>query len=116
MADVRAKVLLDETLTILESDPRLRDPRVTVLVEHDAAHGTEFVGSLVAYLDHVRDVRAAARRLNVHPNTLRYRLKRATELSGLDLTDPGQSLFAHLQLLWEIRRKLRAHRQSGTKK
>jgi DNA-binding PucR family transcriptional regulator len=105
MADVRAKVLLDETLTILESDPRLRDPRVTTLVEHDATHGTELVGSLVAYLDHVRDVRAAARRLNVHPNTLRYRLKRATELSGLDLADPGQSLFAHLQLLWETRRK-----------
>jgi DNA-binding PucR family transcriptional regulator len=104
MADVRAKVLLAETLTILESDPRLRDPRVTALVEHDVAHGTELVASLVAYLDHVRDVRAAARRLNVHPNSLRYRLKRATELSGLDLTDPDQSLFAHLQLRWETGR------------
>jgi DNA-binding PucR family transcriptional regulator len=36
----------------------------------------------------------------VHPNTLRYRLKRATEVSGLDVTRPRQLLA--LQLLLEV--------------
>lgn len=103
IADVRAEVLVDETLTMLDADPRLRDPRVTLLVSHDAEHGTELVRSLLAYLDQLRDVRATARHLNVHANTLRYRLKRAAALSGLDLTDPRQCLFAHLQLLLETR-------------
>ena len=34
----------------------------------------------------------------VHPNTFRYRLRRLTEISGLDLDDPVQRLVAELQL------------------
>jgi DNA-binding PucR family transcriptional regulator len=32
----------------------------------------------------------------LHPNTLRYRLRRAQDVSGLDLTDSLQSLVAQL--------------------
>lgn len=46
-------------------------------------------------------MRAAARLLHVHTNTLRYRLRRAETISGIDLTDPHQCLFSHLQLLLE---------------
>ncbi|WP_158895250.1 helix-turn-helix domain-containing protein [Amycolatopsis anabasis] len=103
IADVRSEVLVGETLALLERQPRLRDPRVNALVAHDGEHGSELVPSLIAYLDRLGDVRAAARSLGVHPNTLRYRLKRAAALSGLDLTDPRQTLFAHLQLLLTTR-------------
>jgi DNA-binding PucR family transcriptional regulator len=34
----------------------------------------------------------------VHPNTFRYRLRRLTEVSGIDLTDPEQRFAAMLQL------------------
>jgi DNA-binding PucR family transcriptional regulator len=34
----------------------------------------------------------------VHPNTLRYRLRRAEQLTGLDLSRPDQRLLAMLQL------------------
>ncbi|WP_433472582.1 PucR family transcriptional regulator [Spirillospora sp. CA-142024] len=101
IADVRAKVLISETLALLEHSPRLRDPRVTALVAHDADHRSDLVPSLLAYLDHLGDVRTAALRLRVHPNTLRHRLKRAASLSGLDFNDPHQRLFTHLQLLLE---------------
>ena len=37
-------------------------------------------------------------RLFVHPNTLRYRLRRLEEVSGLDLADPEQRFAAMLQL------------------
>ncbi|GAA2011909.1 helix-turn-helix domain-containing protein [Nocardiopsis rhodophaea] len=101
ISDVRAQVLVSETLAHLRGTSALRDPRVTRLVQHDAAAGSELVESLVAYLDGFGDVRAAAGRLHIHPNTLRYRVRRAEKVSGIDLGDPNQRLFAHLQLLME---------------
>lgn len=44
------------------------------------------------------DLPAAAASLEVHPNTYRYRLRRLTELAGIDLADPVQRLVLHLQL------------------
>ncbi|GAA1982085.1 helix-turn-helix domain-containing protein [Amycolatopsis minnesotensis] len=99
MADVRAEVLVSETLSMIDGNPHLRDPRVTSLITYDLEHGSVLVPSLVAYLDLLGDVRAAARDLHIHPNTLRHRIKRAVTVSGLDLADPRQCLFAHLQLL-----------------
>lgn len=49
------------------------------------------------WLDTPGDVRAAAA-LFIHPNTLRYRLRRLEEVSGLDLADPEQRFAAMLQL------------------
>jgi hypothetical protein len=34
----------------------------------------------------------------VHPNTFRYRLRRLTEVSGINLADPEQRFAAMLQL------------------
>lgn len=99
IADVRAHVLLSEVLTLLKSNERFHDSRVVALSEHDAVHGTELARSVLAYLDAFGDVRAASTRLHVHPNTLRYRVRRAGELSGIDLGDATERLSAHLQLL-----------------
>ncbi|MFF2958077.1 PucR family transcriptional regulator [Streptomyces sp. NPDC057963] len=71
---------------------------VHALVEHDRAHGSEYGASVTAYLDAFGDTGAAARRLNVHPNTLRYRLRRARELFGVDLDDPAVRLLADIGL------------------
>jgi DNA-binding PucR family transcriptional regulator len=98
LADVRCEVLLSEVLTFLGAQPRIRDPRLTELVAHDAEHSGILVPSLLAYLDAFGDVRRAAGRLNIHPNTLRYRVRRATEVSGIDLDDPAQRILTQLQL------------------
>ncbi|MFF8917195.1 PucR family transcriptional regulator [Streptomyces sp. NPDC015032] len=71
---------------------------VHALLEHDRAHGSEYGDSVAAYLDAFGDTGAAARRLNVHPNTLRYRLRRARELFGVDLDDPTVRLLADIGL------------------
>ncbi|MCQ6556824.1 helix-turn-helix domain-containing protein [Streptomyces sp. C10-9-1] len=101
IADVRSEVLLSEALALLEQNPRLRDPRITALLAYEAEHESGLVPSVLAYLGTLGNVRAAARSLHVHPNTLRYRLKRAETVSGIDLADPHQCLFSHLQLLLE---------------
>jgi sugar diacid utilization regulator len=60
--------------------------------------GADLRRTLVTWLEHGGDVRAAAHRLHLHPNTLRYRLRRAAEITGLDLEDPLQRLVAHVAL------------------
>ncbi|MFC4013490.1 PucR family transcriptional regulator [Nonomuraea purpurea] len=49
----------------------------------------DLVESLRAYLDSNGHWDAAAQRLGVHRHTLRYRMKRVTELLARDLDDPG---------------------------
>ncbi|MEV7404870.1 helix-turn-helix domain-containing protein [Streptomyces sp. NPDC091267] len=66
------------------------------LVRADLATGGELVRSLAAYLDASGDVTRAAARLVVHPNTLRYRLRRARERFGVDLDDPDTTLLITL--------------------
>lgn len=66
------------------------------LVRGDLAAGGELVRSLAAYLDASGDVGRAASLLVVHPNTLRYRLRRARERFGVDLDDPDTRLLLML--------------------
>ncbi|HEV3128863.1 MAG TPA: PucR family transcriptional regulator ligand-binding domain-containing protein, partial [Solirubrobacteraceae bacterium] len=56
------------------------------LVEHDRARNGSLVSTLRAYLE-TGEQQEAAKRLRVHPNTLRYRLDRIREISGVDLED-----------------------------
>ncbi|MFF9062874.1 PucR family transcriptional regulator [Streptomyces sp. NPDC014882] len=49
----------------------------------------ELLATLKAYLSSDMDRRGAAERLSVHPNTLDYRLRRITALTGLDATRPA---------------------------
>jgi purine catabolism regulator len=61
------------------------------LIAHDTARKGNLVATLRAYLE-TGEQQQAARRLRVHPNTLRYRLDRIREISGLDLEDPETRL------------------------
>ncbi len=50
--------------------------------------GPTLVETLDAFLDSGGAIEACARKLFVHPNTVRYRLKRITDFTGRDPTDP----------------------------
>ncbi|MFI1839706.1 PucR family transcriptional regulator [Streptomyces olivaceoviridis] len=54
--------------------------------------------TLAAYLAAAGATDIAAAALHIHPNTMRYRLRRIREVSGLDFTDADAMLLAHLQL------------------
>ncbi|OZM73739.1 PucR family transcriptional regulator [Amycolatopsis antarctica] len=69
------------------------------LREHDSAHGTEYVSTLYEWLRHPGDPRSAARALRIHPNTLRYRVRKLLELSSLDLDQPDVRLALVVQLV-----------------
>jgi hypothetical protein len=69
---------------------------LTRLIEHDRLHGTDFLITLRTWLASGEDPRAAAHQLGIHVNTLRYRLRRITDLADLDLRAVSQKLVASL--------------------
>ncbi|WP_432177255.1 PucR family transcriptional regulator [Streptomyces sp. NBC_00063] len=98
LEDVRGTanlLMLGEAVT---ADWRLQEGPVHRLRAHDLRRGTAYVQTLAAYLDAFGDTAAASRELNVHANTLRYRMGRIRELTGLDLGDPYERLNAAIQL------------------
>jgi DNA-binding PucR family transcriptional regulator len=98
LADSRTPVLLGEILDAVAAEPALKDPRLDALVAYDEQHGATLAASVACYLRHFGDVRAAAEDLQVHPNTLRYRVRRAEQLLDLDLGDPAARLLVEIQL------------------
>ncbi|WP_392672696.1 PucR family transcriptional regulator [Streptomyces sp. LN785] len=98
LEDVRGTANLLLLSEALSADRRLRTGPVDRLREHDRRRGTDYTATLAAYLDAFGDTARAARTLNVHTNTLRYRLGRVRELTGLDLSDPHERLNAAIRL------------------
>jgi len=98
LAGSRTTVLLAEILTLIGDRPQLRDPRLDTLADYDDKYSADLCASLDAYLSHGGDVRTAATALRIHPNTLRYRIRRATHLMGLDLDSAPDRLLLEIQL------------------
>lgn len=93
---LRASAILDEWFELAVDRPALRrGPLFDAAVRpRDRVH----LESLRVYLAEHGDVARAAERLDVHPNTLRYRLRRLAETLGIDLRDPDERLVCELQL------------------
>jgi DNA-binding PucR family transcriptional regulator len=94
LAEVRTTVLLDEIVTMVGADQRLVDPRIAELRDRDPA----LAQTLRVYLDSFGDIAAAAQRLHVHPNTVRYRARRIEQLLCTSLVDPDVRLVLSLSL------------------
>lgn len=62
-------------------------------------HSTDLVTTLWSYLDNGRSLEATARELFVHPNTVRYRLKRVSDVIGWDATGPREALILQSALI-----------------
>jgi DNA-binding PucR family transcriptional regulator len=94
LAEARTTVLLDEIVTLVGTDARLVDPRIHELRAQDAA----LAETLRVYLDSFGDIGAAAHSLQVHPNTVRYRVRRIEKLLSTSLADPEVRLLLSLGL------------------
>ena len=73
-------------------------PKLERLRAEDAATGSEHMASLDAYLSSSANFATAARQLNIHVTTLRYRINRISAICGLDLGDPAERLACELIL------------------
>lgn len=68
------------------------------LRRHDSAHGTRYIDTLRAWLTALGDPHQAGELLGVHENTVRYRLRRMTEVTALDLGDARKRLAMTIEL------------------
>lgn len=77
----------------LIGDESARDELVNMVYRSLAAAGPDDPTLLTVstLLKHGGSLEATAKELNVHPNTIRYRLKRAAESTGWDATDPREA-------------------------
>lgn len=97
-SSARAAVAVGHALTALAPVTEVQDGAVTALLDHDRRHGTDYRLTLAAWLENLGDNALAARALKIHPNTVRYRLQRIVEVSGIRLDDPDERLVAMLHL------------------
>ncbi|KAF0845516.1 PucR family transcriptional regulator [Nocardia caishijiensis] len=98
LAEARTAVLLTEILDLIRARPHLHDPRLAALDTYDHDHGADLRTSAHAYVRAHGEVSVAAAALRIHPNTLRYRLRRVESILGIDLTDPDDRLLLEIQL------------------
>jgi purine catabolism regulator len=68
------------------------------LVEHDDRKNGDLIRTLNGFFEANGNLAKAATDLDVHRNTLVYRLDRIAELTGLDLNDADNRLILHLAL------------------
>ena len=93
---VSAAELLPERL--LDGDAQARERLLADVYEPLAAAGGSLLETLAVYLEAGGTLEGTARLLFVHPNTVRYRLRRVTEVCGLLPSSPRDALTLRLSL------------------
>ncbi len=100
-ADAPRLVLSSELLIerILAGDRAARDVLVDEVYADLLSSRPETISTLSAYLESGSSLEATARALFVHPNTVRYRLRQVTELTGMSPHVPRDALTLRLALI-----------------
>ncbi|WP_291052619.1 helix-turn-helix domain-containing protein [Herbiconiux sp.] len=83
----------------LAGDPLARSTLVNRVYRPLQDQSPELMTTLWCYLDNGRSLEATARELFVHPNTVRYRLKRVTQVIGWDATGAREALILQSALI-----------------
>ena len=98
--DAPRPVLADDLLPerALSGDELARSRLVQDVYLPLLSTGTALVETLAAYLEQTSSLEATARALFVHPNTVRYRLRRVAEVTGYTPWDPRHAFALRLAL------------------
>lgn len=83
----------------LAGDGLARRTLIEQIYEPLLAHSSELMDTLWCYLDSGRSLEGTARELFVHPNTVRYRLKKVSEVIGWNATGARESLILQSALI-----------------
>ncbi|MBV9821761.1 MAG: helix-turn-helix domain-containing protein [Actinobacteria bacterium] len=96
---VRARLLVAAVENCLAGQEHLFDPRIATLIEADP----EGARTLLNYFEAGSDVGRVASQMHLHPTTVRYRLRRVAEATGIDHSGGPDRFAAHLQLRCGLR-------------
>ena len=90
--------MLDQARTAAEQAGAGHYRKLATLEAYDARHNTDLTNTLATYFAFIGNVSATSDDLHLHKTTLRYRLKRISEISGISLDDPHEHLLCGLLL------------------
>ncbi|QTL49544.1 PucR family transcriptional regulator [Priestia aryabhattai] len=68
------------------------------LTDYDFRHNSNLVETLEVFLNNDNNINEAAKELNVHMNTLSYRLKRISEIGDINLKDVNQKMTLYIDI------------------
>ena len=100
----RPRLLITAIENCLAEQEHLRDPRISALIETDP----DGAWTLLNYLEAGSDVGQVATQMHLHPTTVRYRLRRATQAVGIDPSAGAARFAMHVQLRCGLRPELSA--------
>jgi PucR C-terminal helix-turn-helix domain/GGDEF-like domain len=104
---------IHRVLSSLSEHEGMITPALQRIVDYDRDHATEYLSTMRAYLRHMGRLRPASEELNIHRNTLEYRLARITEVTGITLDDPDSRLALELGIrVLELHRRHDARQNS----
>lgn len=84
---------------------RIINEQIGMLITYDQENDTEFLKTLDVYLQENANIANTAKRLYVHRNTVKYRIKRIQELLGKDIQEVNVQF--NLRLAYKIRKFLK---------
>ena len=73
-------------------------PSIFVLREYDRKNNTNYLTFLYQYLENINNPRGVISALNIHRNTLKYRIDKIKGIMNIDLRDSKQLLLLYLSL------------------
>ncbi|MEV7662601.1 helix-turn-helix domain-containing protein [Paenarthrobacter sp. NPDC089316] len=94
--ELGASLFLLEVMNALQIQAEAELEPLSLVADHDARHGTEYVKTLRSWIAAHYDIARGAEALVLHPNTLRHRLRRMAHV--VDINDPDVRLALALQL------------------
>jgi hypothetical protein len=92
--------------------PAAIHPGVAILMQYDLQNGAELLKSLCVFISNGHRIGDAAEELGIHRNSLRYRLDRIREISGIEPHIAGYRIcFSTMLLNRQFDRRLNQRRR-----
>ncbi|MEK4030062.1 helix-turn-helix domain-containing protein [Pseudobacillus sp. FSL P4-0506] len=88
-----------EDLAAIRKQSGYTNPAIEKLSQYDRDHHANLQETIFVFLHHDGNMNDAAKALHIHANTLAYRLKRISEIAGINLKDANQKITLYLDLL-----------------
>lgn len=94
-----ALAYLVENIRNQEMVAELLHPAINTLYQYDKENQTHLLHTLLVYVQENRSQIETAQRLNIHRNTIKYRLERIDQLTGIDFSNWEECNYLNLSLL-----------------
>lgn len=91
---------LAESCSGIENLKKNCHPSLLKLIEYDRENNTDYTRSLYAFIVHSKNVTDSAKALNIHRNTMFYRLEKIEAIMDIDINN--SNTFLHLHLSFKI--------------